>query len=112
MVHIKCWHCFKNVGREDLNLELKGHIVGVIRNDMKPRFRIFWYFKTPKTIDVDRTPEALALKFIEAMKETGMTPNEAYIVHWPLDNYGGQLKNNRSSQIVDDLLTGKRNGSF
>jgi hypothetical protein len=60
----------------------------------------------------DRTPEALALKFIEAMKEAGMTPNQAYIVHWPLDNYGGQLKNNRSSQIVDDFLTGKRNGSF
>lgn len=57
-------------------------------------------------------PEALALKFIEAMKEAGMAPNQAYIVHWPIDNYGGQLKNNRSSQIVDDLLTGKRNGSF
>lgn len=57
-------------------------------------------------------PEALALKFIETMKEQGMTPNQAYIIHWPLDNYGGQLKNNRNSQIVDDLLTGKRNGSF
>jgi len=57
-------------------------------------------------------PEALALKFIEAMKEAGMGPTSAYIVHWPLDNYGGQLKNNRSSQIMDDLLTGKRNGSF
>jgi hypothetical protein len=41
-----------------------------------------------------------------------MTPSQAYIVHWPIDNYGGQLKNNRSSQIVDDLLTGKRNGHF
>lgn len=72
--------------------------------------------KTGDVVDFSKggpnCPEALALKFIEAMKEAGMTPNQAYIVHWPLDNYGGQLKNNRSSQIVDDLLTGKRNGSF
>jgi len=60
----------------------------------------------------EHTPEFLALKFIELMKEAGMAPEKAYIVHWPIDNYGGQLKNNRSSQIVDDLLTGKRNGSF
>ena len=60
----------------------------------------------------DKTPEALALQFIEAMKEAGMSPSQAYIIHWPLDNYGGQLKNSRSHQIVDDFLTGKRNGSF
>lgn len=60
----------------------------------------------------EQSPEALALKFVEALKSAGMTPSEAKIIHWPIDNYGGQLKNNRSSQIVDDLLTGRRNGSF
>jgi hypothetical protein len=38
--------------------------------------------------------------------------DNAYIVHWPLDNYEGQLKNGRTNQIVDDLITGKRTGSF
>lgn len=60
----------------------------------------------------DGSPEAIALKAIELMKAAGINPEKAYIIHWPLDNYEGQLKNGRSNQIVDDLLTGKRTGSF
>jgi hypothetical protein len=60
----------------------------------------------------ETSPEAIALKAVELFKAAGMSPDKAYIIHWPIDNYGGQLENNRSSQIVDNLLTGKRTGSF
>lgn len=61
--------------------------------------------------DVMNSPEAAAKKFLEEFgKYNSIT--EAKIIHWPLDNYEGQLKNGRSKQIVDDLLTGKRTGQF
>jgi len=58
------------------------------------------------------SPDALAENFVKALKEKGISIEDASIIHWPLDNYGGQLKNERSQQIVDDLQTGKRIGSF
>jgi hypothetical protein len=64
------------------------------------------------------TPEALALKFVEELKAKGNSVQGAKVIHWPLEalghdgQYTDQLKNGRSSQIVDDLLTGKRVGNF
>lgn len=60
----------------------------------------------------ENTPEAMAKAFVDALKATGATVDEAKVIHWPLDNYGGQIKNGRTSQIVDDLVTGKRVGQF
>lgn len=58
------------------------------------------------------SPDALAESFVKQLKEKGVNIEDATIIHWPLDNYGGQLKNGRSQQIADDLLTGKRTGNF
>lgn len=58
------------------------------------------------------TPEAIAKEFVEKLKASGCSVDNAYVVHWPLDNYEGQLKNGRATQIVDDLITGKRTGNF
>ena len=58
------------------------------------------------------SPDALAENFVKDLQAKGINVENASIVHWPLDNYGGQLENGRSSQIVDNLLTGKRTGSF
>lgn len=60
----------------------------------------------------ENTPEAIAKEFIEKLKASGVNVEDASVVHWPVDNYGGQLKNGRTNQIVDDLVTGKRTGSF
>lgn len=58
------------------------------------------------------TPEAIAKECVEKLKASGVNVEDASVIHWPVDNYGGQLKNERSTQIVDDLVTGKRTGSF
>jgi len=62
----------------------------------------------------ENTPEGYFKKCIEEAISNGIISSDtkAKVIHWPLDNYGGQLENNRSSQIVDDLLTCKRTGSF
>lgn len=58
------------------------------------------------------SPDALAADFVAKLKAVGVNVEDAQIIHWPLDNYGGQIKNGRSQQIADDLLTGKRIGNF
>lgn len=72
--------------------------------------------KNGETVDFSKdspnAPEALAKEFVEKLKASGCSIDDATVTHWPLDNYGGQLKNGRSTQIVDDLITGKRTGSF
>jgi hypothetical protein len=63
----------------------------------------------------ENTPEGFFKKCIEEAIEKGIisgSDTKAKVIHWPLDNYGGQLENNRSKQIVDNLLTGKRTGEF
>jgi hypothetical protein len=62
--------------------------------------------------DGPNSPEGLAKEFVEKLKANGVNVEDAQVIHWPLDNYGGQLKNERTTQIVDDLITGKRIGSF
>lgn len=57
------------------------------------------------------SPDALAENFVKELQKF-MSVESASIIHWPLDNYGGQLENGRSQQIVDNLITGKRTGSF
>ena len=69
--------------------------------------------KTGKDINFgEGTPEALAKKFVEELQASGATIESAYVEHWPIDNYGGQLKNGRSQQIVDDLINNTRTDSF
>ena len=72
--------------------------------------------KNGETVDFSKdgttSPEAIAKEFVDKLKASGVNVEEASVIHWPLDNYGGQLKNGRINQIVDDLLTGKRTGSF
>lgn len=58
------------------------------------------------------TPEAIAKELVDKLKASGVNVEDASVIHWPLDNYGGQLKNGRKTQIVDDLVTGKRTGNF
>lgn len=47
-------------------------------------------------------PDCLAREFVEKMKSRGMSIDEAKFTHWPGD----------PGEVVDDLLTGKRTGSF
>jgi hypothetical protein len=61
--------------------------------------------------DTLNSPEACVKKFLEEFGRSNYI-QKAVIVHWPLDNYGGQTENGRFTQIVDDLLTGKRTGNF
>lgn len=62
----------------------------------------------------ENSPEAFFKKAIEDAIAKGIISSDttAHVIHWPLDNYEGQLKNGRSVQIVDNLMTGKRTGSF
>lgn len=53
------------------------------------------------TADGGNTPDALAKEFVDNLAQHA-TLSEATITHWP-----GQ-----SSQVLDDLLSGKRAGSF
>jgi hypothetical protein len=61
-----------------------------------------------------KTPEGIAQKFVQELKDSGVNVESAKVVHWPSDNYGGPEKNGRDpeKQIEDDLLTGLRKGSF
>jgi hypothetical protein len=50
-------------------------------------------------------PDCMARKFVADLKAAGMfsnTPAAAKLTHWP----------GTKEQVVDDLLTGKRSGSF
>ncbi len=60
------------------------------------------------------SPEAFFKRAIEEAISIGIISSDtkAYVIHWPIDNHGGQLANGRSQQIVDNLLTGKRTGNF
>lgn len=72
--------------------------------------------KHGETVDFSKespnSPEALAKQFVETLQANGVNVESAEVIHWPIDNYGGQLKNDRTNQITDNLLTGKRIGSF
>lgn len=69
--------------------------------------------KNGDTVDFGTgTPESIASEFVQKLKDSGVQVENAYVEHWPLENYGGQIKNGRTSQIVDDLISGKRIGSF
>ena len=60
------------------------------------------------------TPESIAKHCIDELKAAGVNVTEAKVIHWPVDNYGGPELNGRDpqKQIVDDLLSGERKGSF
>lgn len=60
----------------------------------------------------NNTPEAIAQELVERLKTSGVNVVNAEVIHWPLDNYGGQTQNGRTNQIADDLLTNKRTGAF
>ncbi len=50
----------------------------------------------------DKTPDALASAFVDALKEAGVNVESATITHWP-----GQ-----TGEVKDDLVTGMRRGNF
>lgn len=50
----------------------------------------------------EHNPDAIAKRFVDELAARGSQVSEATLTHWP-----GQ-----DSQIVDNLLTGKRLGSF
>jgi hypothetical protein len=52
--------------------------------------------------DNENAPDALAKRFVDELRAKGNNVQEATIHHWP-----GQ-----DSQVVDNLLTGKRTGNF
>lgn len=52
--------------------------------------------------DNENSPEAIIARAVEELQAHGNTVSEATVHHWP-----GQ-----SSEVVDNLLTGKRTGSF
>lgn len=60
----------------------------------------------------EKSPEALAEKFVKELQASGCSVDSAEVIHWPMDNYGGPEKNGRTSEVVDDLLTGVRRGHF
>ena len=47
-------------------------------------------------------PDCIARKFVEQLKAAGHTVKDALLIHWP----------NGDPTIVDNLVTGKRTGSF
>lgn len=50
----------------------------------------------------DNTPEAIVKRAVEELKAAGESVTEATVHHWP----------GTDSQVVDNLLTGKRTDSF
>jgi hypothetical protein len=52
--------------------------------------------------DNENAPEAIMLRAVEALKATGNSVTEATVHHWP----------GTGSEVVDNLLTGRRCGSF
>lgn len=64
------------------------------------------------SVDGATSPEAIAEKFVKELQASGCSVESAKVIHWPLDNYGGPEKNGRTTEIVDDLITGVRSGTF
>lgn len=60
----------------------------------------------------ENTPEAYFKKCVEEAISKGIISSDtkAKVIHWPTDNY--PESRNPEKQIVDDLLTGERTGSF
>jgi hypothetical protein len=56
------------------------------------------------------TPETIAQVLIAALRSTGCSIDSAKVIHWPADNYPDQRE--AGKEVVDDLLTGVRTGSF
>lgn len=52
--------------------------------------------------DNENSPDAIAKRFVDELKAKGNSVTEATIHHWP----------GTDSQVIDNLLTGKRTGSF
>ncbi len=52
--------------------------------------------------DRPHCPDCSAREFVRRLKRMGCTMDEATLEHWP----------GTESQVTDDLLTGKRSGSF
>lgn len=50
----------------------------------------------------DRSPEAILKRAVDELKATGNSVSEATVHHWPGSDF----------DVVDNLLTGKRTGSF
>lgn len=50
----------------------------------------------------DKTPDAIAKDFADALKESGCSIDSATITHWP----------GSDSEVKDDLITGIRKGNF
>lgn len=50
----------------------------------------------------DNSPEAIVKRAVGELQATGNSVTEATVHHWP----------GTDSQVVDNLLTGKRTGSF
>ena len=70
--------------------------------------------KTGKDINFGtNTPEAIIKEALEKIKNLNQASIQSAVVyHWPIDNYGGPLKNGRTTQIVDCLVENKRAGNF
>lgn len=65
--------------------------------------------KDGETVDFDQgstsdnlNPEAIAKKCVEDLKARGENITAAYVHHWP----------GSSTDVVDNLVTGKRKGNF
>ena len=58
----------------------------------------------------NHSPEAYAKILVEALKGSGCNVQSAKVVHWPADNYPENRE--AGKEIVDDLLTNLRKGSF
>jgi hypothetical protein len=59
-------------------------------------------FTNGRPENVQPTPEEIILEAVNKLKANGNSVSEATVHHWP-----GQ-----SSEVVDNLLTGKRIGNF
>ena len=57
-----------------------------------------------------KTPESIAQEFIKELKNSGCSVGKAVVIHWPTDNY--PEGRDPEKEIVDDLITGVRKGSF
>ena len=53
-------------------------------------------------------PDCIAREFVRRLKRSGQTVKKAEFVHWPADMAGYSVEN----EVRDDLLSGKRTGSF
>lgn len=56
------------------------------------------------------SPEAIAKEFVEKLQASGCSVQSAIVEHWPVDNYPESRE--AGKEIIDDLLTGVRKGSF